>query len=140
MRLVRLSSVLAVALTSVLAAACGGSPTGTGAATAMPVLDRLPTGNQTADAAALDSARRVIRGLAAPGACANGACASLAVGAKPCGGPWEYVAYCPTSPDAERLRAMAAELARVERAYNERYGIFSTCEAVGYPASCPVAP
>jgi hypothetical protein len=135
----RRTSALA-ALTAALVAACAGSPTGTTARSDLRVIDRVPSGNQSADRAALDSAYRAIRTLAAPGSCADGACTALPLGAKPCGGPWAYVSYCPTSPDAERLRGMAAELARVERAYNERYGIASTCDVTAAPAGCRVAP
>jgi hypothetical protein len=135
----RRTSTLA-ALTAVLVAACAGSPTGTAPRADLRVIDRVPSGNQVADRAALDSAYRAVRAVAAPGACAGGACASLPLGAKPCGGPWAYVSYCPTSPDAERLRAMAAELARAERAYNERYGVGSTCDVSVAPAGCPASP
>jgi hypothetical protein len=135
----RRTSALAV-LTAALVAACSGSPTGTAARSDLRVIDRVPSGNQAADRAALDSAYRAVRALAAPGPCANGACTALPLGAKPCGGPWAYVSYCPTSPDAERLRAMAAELARVERAYNERYSVASTCDLAAEPANCRIAP
>jgi hypothetical protein len=135
----RRTSVLA-ALTAALVVACAGSPTGTAARADLRVIDRVPSGNQAADRAALDSAYRAVRALAAPGPCADGNCTALPLGAKPCGGPWEYVSYCPTSSDAERLRGMAAELARVERAYNERYGVASTCDVAVAPAGCRVTP
>jgi hypothetical protein len=133
-------SVLKAAFAAALVAACSGSPTGAAPRADLRVIDGVPSGDQAADRAALDSAERAIRAVAAPGPCANGSCASLPLGAKPCGGPWSYVSYCPTAPGAERLRGMAAELARVERAYNERYRIASTCDYVMAPAGCPVAP
>lgn len=132
---VHLSLIAAAALV----AACSSPPTSAGDVVAGLRLDRLPTGDQTADRAALDSAGRAIQALAGSGKCADGACAALAVGAKPCGGPWSYVSYCPTSPDAERLRTLAAELQRAERAYNERYSVASTCDLATPPAACPVA-
>lgn len=138
--LMRLPRAALAAVAAALLAACSGTPTAASNVTPLSVLDRVPTGDQTADAAALDSARRAVRALAASGTCASGGCASLAMGAKPCGGPWEYVPYCPTSPDAERLRTMAADLTRVEQAYNARYGILSTCDIARPNDSCPLAP
>lgn len=134
MRLARFVPFAALAV-----AACAGAPTSARPA-GLRILDRLPTGDQSADRAALDSAYRVVRSLAAGGTCADGSCAALPVGAKACGGPSSYVSYCPTSPDAARLRAAADEVTRAERAFNERYGVMSTCEVTAPPANCRVDP
>jgi hypothetical protein len=55
------------------------------------------------------------------------------VGAKACGGPRYYVAYCRTSTDVDALRARLAALERFERDFNARYGIASTCDFVMEP-------
>jgi hypothetical protein len=115
------------------AAACDGAPTAAGDATALRA-DRFPTGDQTADAATLDDFRRRARGLARRDGCARGEdCGAIALGAKPCGGPWEYVVYCRTSTEEPALRAAAAQLDSAERRFNDRYALGSTCDVPPEP-------
>ena len=95
----------------------------------------IPSGNEAADRAALNEVRARARSLASISGCTAATCEVLGLGQKPCGGPWEYVAYCPTTTDGTALRAAAAELGRVERAFNERYGVVSDCSMVPYPST-----
>ena len=58
-----------------------------------------------------------IRALAKPDGCASaGECQSLPVGRKACGGPRDYVVFCPKSTNVATLRAKIAELYRVDEA------------------------
>jgi hypothetical protein len=95
----------------------------------------IPSGNEASDRATLDEVRARARALASTTGCTTGTCEVLGLGQKPCGGPWEYVAYCPTTTDGTALRAAATELARVERAFNERYGVVSDCSVTPYPST-----
>ncbi len=54
-------------------------------------------------------------------------CDALAFGAKPCGGPWEYLPYSKTSEGADELLETATELRELERQYNEETGVQSDC-------------
>ncbi|CAA9338967.1 MAG: hypothetical protein AVDCRST_MAG11-2883, partial [uncultured Gemmatimonadaceae bacterium] len=56
------------------------------------------------------------------------------LGVRACGGPREYIAYCPATTDSARLFAKLAELARAETAANERSGAMSVCSLVTPPA------
>ncbi len=87
------------------------------------------TGNQETDRATLQRLEKEASELARTEGCSSaGACRSIAVGAKACGGPRYYLPYCPVSTDEAALRAQLERLAAFERSYNERYGIASTCE------------
>ena len=134
-------SALAAAVIGLGAAgACSsGAPTANAPDATIARLDNFPSGNQSADRARLDSLKAVARATAKSGPCADGNCAAIGLGAKPCGGPWEYVTYCPTTTDGARLRAVADEVARAERLFNERYNIASDCSVAAEPA-CAVKP
>jgi hypothetical protein len=64
----------------------------------------------------------------ADGCGASGQCATMGIGERACGGPSEYVVYCPLTTDTAALRRKVADVARAERAFNQKYGIASTCE------------
>ena len=73
--------------------------------------------------------------IARAGGCASsGDCAVMPVGAKPCGGPWEYVVYCRLTTDTTRLRTVLAELERRQREYNAKNQVGSTCDMILAPA------
>jgi hypothetical protein len=131
----------AAALAAAALGACSSSdPTASNRDPAVARLASIPSGNEAADRAALDEVMRRMRALANTDGCANGSCEVIGLGRKPCGGAWEYVAYCPTSTDAAQLRAAAAEVERAERAYNERYGIVaSDCSVAPLPGNSCVA-
>jgi hypothetical protein len=88
-----------------------------------------PASNQEWDKSIVDQLYRDARRLAnAEGCSSAGACRTAPIGVKACGGPQGYIVYCATATDSVALFRKLDELARAERAYNERYGIMSTCE------------
>lgn len=61
-------------------------------------------------------------------------CRSLALGAKPCGGPWEYLVYSTAQTDSAALDAKVREYNALESDLNTRYGAVSDCALVVEPA------
>ena len=55
-------------------------------------------------------------------------CRTAPAGARGCGGPSEFIVYCPRTTDVARLTAVLAELERTEKEYNRINQIGSTCE------------
>lgn len=92
-------------------------------------------GDREWDQAVIDQLGRDARALANPEGCQNaGMCRTAPLGVKACGGPREYVVYCTATTDSVALYRKLDELARAERAFNERHGIVSTCELRVEPA------
>lgn len=54
-------------------------------------------------------------------------CRFIALGAKPCGGPWEYLVYSVTQTDAVGLAEQVAAYNRFESQMNSKYGYASDC-------------
>jgi hypothetical protein len=131
-----LTALVAGAVAGPLLGCSAGEPTAsTRASAAVARLANIPTGNQPSDRAALDDAMLRVRAIATTSGCGPGGCEVIGLGAKACGGPREYVAYCPTSTDVTQLKAAAAEVQRAERAYNERYNItVSDCSVAPLPS------
>lgn len=98
----------------------------------LPVTSPTPfglTGNQAFDRAGLDSVEREIRKLVRAEPCSDVSdCRSAPIGVRACGGPRDYIVFCATTTDTVALYRMLDELERLERAYNQRYGVSSTCE------------
>lgn len=101
---------------------------------------RLPSARQPNmadqewDRSIIDQLERDARRLARADGCSDvSSCRVAPVGVKACGGPRDYVAYCVTATDSVALFRKLDELARAERAYNEKYGIMSTCEILLEP-------
>ncbi|WP_224250210.1 hypothetical protein [Hyalangium gracile] len=68
------------------------------------------------------------RALANPSGCAKvEECEMAAFGAKACGGPREFIAYCPHTTDVKALRDKLAELEKAERAWLEEAHVPSNC-------------
>lgn len=89
---------------------------------------------QPQDEATIRRLEEEARALARTDGCASaGQCAAAPVGAKACGGPRGYVAYCTLTTDTAALHAKLAELERVEREYNARHQIVSDCMLVVEP-------
>lgn len=61
-------------------------------------------------------------------------CRYVPFGAKPCGGPWTYLAY-PTSIDTSRLFVMIRDYNTAEKTYNKKWGIVSDCSIPAPPDS-----
>jgi len=92
--------------------------------------ERRPSaGDQEWDRSIIQQLERDARRLANTDGCRDvSACRTAPLGVKACGGPRDYIAYCAATTDTVALFRKLQELARAERAYNEKYGIMSTCE------------
>ena len=105
----------------------GGPSTGVGA---MPAV----TGDEQRDMAALDRLKQEARALAKADGCSAAAqCRTAPLGAKPCGGPWEYLVYCSVTTDSSALYRHLDHVRQYEDSLNTRYGRASTCELVMAP-------
>jgi hypothetical protein len=72
---------------------------------------------------------RRLRALAIADGCdAAEQCKTAPVGERACGGPREYVVYCPLRTDEPALLATVDSLKRAEMSLNEATGAVSTCE------------
>lgn len=61
-------------------------------------------------------------------------CKFIALGSKPCGGPWSYLVYS-TSIDTEQLETMVDGYNRKEALYNTEWNIVSDCAIANPPTS-----
>jgi len=66
----------------------------------------------------------------------NKQCASLAIGAKPCGGPRSYRVYSTVNTDAQKLTELSQQFKSLNKQYNRESGLMSDCMMVMPP---PVA-
>lgn len=57
----------------------------------------------------------------------NADCGSLAIGAKACGGPTDYLVYSKSQVDEAKLSQLAEELTEYEKGYNKQHDIVSNC-------------
>ena len=77
-----------------------------------------------------------LRALIGNAACTNTSqCRTVAVGAKPCGGPERYMAWSTQVTDPAALAREAEAYAARRRAENERSGRASDCRFVGDPGA-----
>lgn len=77
-----------------------------------------------------------VRVLAVTDGCTVAAqCATIAIGAKPCGGPRGYLAYCAAATDRTALRRAADALRTAEERYNRRNQISGTCDVTPDPGA-----
>ena len=73
------------------------------------------------------------RGFDFNSSCANATeCLSIAFGAKPCGGPREYLAY-PNTVDQTTLETLVSEYYEMDHQYNIEIGAISDCMVVNPP-------
>lgn len=76
----------------------------------------------------------VIEGLASTSECGDAfECRFIAYGAKPCGGPWQYLTYS-TSIDTLRLQDLVEEYNAIEEDYNLNCDVVSDCAIVLPPS------
>lgn len=91
--------------------------------------------DDTRDADRLAALNSEIRALVGDATCGDIAdCRFIAYGAKPCGGPWEYLIYCVSAVDSAKLDSLVALHFALEQKLNEKEGRISDCMAVGPPA------
>lgn len=112
------------------AAACAPSSPGTGD-TAGGDLDSASAAQDRPEDLQAEVARleRRLRALAiAEGCDSAGQCKTAPVGERACGGPREYVVYCPLTTDEPALLAAVDSLKRAEMRHNQATGAVSTCE------------
>ena len=115
--------LVVVAVAAALLAGCIVVPVGPGG-------DQIVfTGDQKADWAQIVALEDQAKALVKAGGCGSPAqCRTAPVGSKACGGPRYYLVYCSQTTDSAALFRRLDAVARAEREYNTRYGIFSTCE------------
>ena len=92
------------------------------------------SGDEARDRALLERLEREARALATTSGCESAtSCKAAPVGAKACGGPRGYLVYCVRSTDEPALLAKLDTLQRLEREFNTRHNIISTCEFISPP-------
>ena len=64
---------------------------------------------------------------------AIGECRALPFGAKPCGGPWEYLIYSTTDTDTLKIEEKVDAYNEWNRVLNSRYGYISDCGIAAEP-------
>ncbi|MBP0902769.1 hypothetical protein ACFSKN_07095 [Mariniflexile gromovii] len=90
---------------------------------------------QESEQKALNASKKAIEDLAATSICNDTyECHFIALGSKPCGGPWGYVVYS-TSIDTEKLEKMVETHNKKETDYNKKWGVASDCMFVMPPTS-----
>jgi hypothetical protein len=91
-------------------------------------------GTQPEDQATLYRMRgEIIALIGTPSCTGQGDCRYIALGAKPCGGPWEYLIYSRATVDELTLRFKVSKYNAFNGAYNRRYNISSDCMVVPPP-------
>ena len=84
--------------------------------------------NESDDLARLAALKTEVLLLVGEAECSDiGECRSFPLGAKPCGGPWEYLIYSITDSDTLKIKEKAEEYNEWNRVLNSRYGYESDC-------------
>jgi len=90
---------------------------------------------QETQKAVIDNLKVEIKALADGSECSEEfTCYSVGVGAKPCGGFWEYIIYS-NSINIPSFLSKIEELNDLEKSYNEKYMIQSDCFIAMPPSS-----
>jgi hypothetical protein len=90
---------------------------------------------QETQKAVIDNLKVEIKALADGSECSEEfSCYSVGIGAKPCGGFWEYIIYS-NSIDIPSFLSKIEELNELEKSYNEKYMIQSDCFIAMPPSS-----
>lgn len=77
-----------------------------------------------------------MRALIGAGACSDTTqCKTVALGARPCGGPEGYLAYSSAATATAPLQALAARYAQQRRAEAAKSGELSTCQFMPDPGA-----
>ena len=80
----------------------------------------------------LNRRKQSILGLIASATCNDSGCAYIGFGAKPCGGPLDYLLY-PISMDTVELQTMVMDYNRLNRELNQKKGSISDCAFLSPP-------
>lgn len=114
----RLAPVLLLPLLATVLAACAAEPAArTGTDSAAPLLEQIRT--EIGDAACSSDQQ----------------CRSLAIGAKPCGGPESFIAWSVQRSDAAKLERLATAYKMAREAENAREQRISNCMLVADPGA-----
>ena len=90
---------------------------------------------QEADKKAIDQLKVEIKQMADQSICSDEyQCYSIGVGAKPCGGYWEYIVYS-GSIDVSNFMHKIDKVNALEEKYNTKYNIQSDCYMTMPPSS-----
>lgn len=90
--------------------------------------------NESDDLARLAALKTEVLLLVGEAECSDiGKCRSLPLGAKLCGGPWEYLIYSITDSDTLKIKEKAEEYNEWNRVLNSRYGYVSDCKITEEP-------
>ncbi len=128
-----LTVAAAVALTACSQNAPNPLPGGPDGATEQPT-PTAPASGVEGMRARVDSLEARARALATNTGCASlDQCAAAPMGAKACGGPRTYLAYCRATTDTTALFTVLQQLEQAEREYNAAAGIASDCAMVTPP-------
>ena len=107
------------------AAAAGATPTPDSATPGTGARQR----SQEGDEAQIEKLEAEARALAKAGGCERSdQCRTAPLGSRPCGGPREYLVYCPLTTDSATLFKKLGELEAAEKAYNAKNQMMGTCE------------
>jgi hypothetical protein len=91
--------------------------------------------SQESEKAVIDNLKIEIKSLADTSVCSEEfSCFSVGIGAKPCGGFWEYIVYS-NSIDVVSFFAKIETMNDLEKTYNEKYMIQSDCFIAMPPGS-----
>jgi len=115
------NALLTIALASVLLAGCDRFPLNH-------ILDQDQANREERDQRRLRRMRAQIEALVGEARCESEAdCRYIGLGAKPCGGPWEYLVYSVAQTDSARLAERVAAYNQFEAEMNQKYGYVSDC-------------
>ena len=77
--------------------------------------------------------QEIKREIGVPKASKASQCKLIALGSKPCGGPWSYEVYSTETSNDFRLKGLVSRYNNLERTLNEEQKILSTCDFVQKP-------
>lgn len=84
---------------------------------------------------ALIASKKIIEDLAIASICNESVeCKFIALGSKPCGGPWSYLVYS-TSIDINNLERLVEDYNKKEAAFNLKWSVVSDCSYASPPSS-----
>lgn len=90
---------------------------------------------QESEKKVIDNLKIEIKNLANESVCSEDIiCYSVGIGAKPCGGFWEYIVYS-SSIDVVTLLTKIETMNELEKQYNQKYTVQSDCYIVEPPRS-----
>ena len=90
---------------------------------------------QESDKEVIDNLKLEIKDLANESVCSEDiTCYSVGIGAKPCGGFWEYIVYS-SSIDVVTLLTKIEIMNELEKQYNQKYTVQSDCYVAVPPRS-----